>query len=510
MKPGKPFSLSDFVDRVLPVHFFLSIRTRVILSYLVIIGLGLITIARQVTENVRPRYLEVMEETMVDMVQVMASVLEPTYHEGRLDPTLVREAFGKAGSRQFSARIYEITKESLAVRLIVTDATGRVIFDSHREKEGLDLSQYNDIYLTLQGKYGARSTRMEKGDPNSSIIHVAAPIFHENKIVGVASLSKPVTSIATFMERARDRILFLAGVAALGAIVLGFLLSEWLTYPIRNLITYAKSIRDGRRTPLPNLGHSEVRTLGLAFEEMRDAIEGKDYVHRYVQSLTHEMKSPVAAIQGAAELLEEEMPPEERRRFLANIRTETARLQEGIDSLLLLASVESKKVLDHVTPVDLTQMLAQAHERVAARAALRSISLTLALPPPPAMTMGDPFLLERATLNLLENALAFTPPCGTISLSLAEQMEPIEQAGTWAIIIDDSGPGIPAYALPRVCERFFSLPRPDTGKKSSGLGLPFVQEVAVLHGGTVALQPRPETTGTTGTRAILTLPRHAE
>ena len=376
---------------------FLSIRARVILSYLMIVGVGFFFLTRKMSNDVRPRYLEAEEEAMVDIANVLAAMAEQFWSGDQMDLTSFRTAYDAALTRKFSARIYDLTKSSLDLHVYVADAAGRVVFDSNEGKlVGADYSRYNDVYLTLRGKYGRRSTRTVKSDPATSVLYVAAPIFHGGRIAGVLTVAKPLASMGDFMKRTQKHILLHGTAAAAGAVLMGVLFSAWLTYPIRNLITYAKAIRDGRRTARPHLGHSEIRTLGIAFEEMRDALEGKDYVNRYVQTLTHEMKSPVAAIQGAAELLQEEMPPDDRRRFLANIQSETVRIQEVVDS----------------------------------------------------------------------------------------------------------GPGIPDFALPRVFERFYSLPRPDTGRKSSGLGLAFVREVALLHGGEVELFNRPEG----GTRALLSLP----
>ena len=105
-------------------------------------------------------------------------------------------------------------------------------------------------------------------------------------------------------------------------------------------------------------------------------------------------------------------------------------------------------------------------------------------------------LLRRALGNLLDNALAFSPPDGSVELV-------VEQAdGQVRFIVRDRGPGIPDYAHERVFERFYSLPRPDSGQRSSGLGLPFVREVMRLHGGEASLRNRPEG----GAEAVLSLP----
>ena len=99
---------------------------------------------------------------------------------------------------------------------------------------------------------------------------------------------------------------------------------------------------------------------------------------------------------------------------------------------------------------------------------------------------GDPFLLQQALGNLLDNAIEFSRDAAhiTLQVSVAEQHVTLS--------VRDSGPGVPDYALPHVFERFYSLPRPATGRKSTGLGLAFVQEVAKLHGGVARLMNQPE------------------
>ena len=187
---------------------------------------------------------------------------------------------------------------------------------------------------------------------------------------------------------------------------------------------------------------------------------------------------------------------EDRRRFLGNIQRETVRIQEAVDSLLLLASVESKKSLDHAEAVNLRDLVQCSLEKLAVRISVRGVQVTCDFPATAPVISGDRFLLERTILNLLENAVDFTPQSGAVAVSIRHQED------RWILAVEDSGPGIPDYALSHVFERFYSLPRPDTGRKSSGLGLAFVKEVAVLHGGAVELSNRPEG----GARATLSLP----
>src|SRR6185369_11791059 len=100
--------------------------------------------------------------------------------------------------------------------------------------------------------------------------------------------------------------------------------------------------------------------------------------------------------------------------------------------------------------------------------------------------LGESFLLESALHNLVQNAIDFSPEGGAIRVRVSCGGEGKEAE----IVVEDEGPGIPDYALPRVFDRFYSLQRPATGRKSSGLGLCFVREAVELHGGVVSIANR--------------------
>jgi two-component system sensor histidine kinase CreC len=295
----------------------------------------------------------------------------------------------------------------------------------------------------------------------------------------------------------------------MGAIVLGMAVSMWISRPIEKLTYYAKAVRDGRRVPAPRLGRDEVGVLGAAFEEMRAALEGKRYVEEYVQTLTHQMKSPLSAIRGAAELLDEDMPSEQRSQFLQNIRSESARIQDLIERMLQLSALESRKELRDVEEVDMSELVRDVLAEMQPMLAAKQLQARTESPVgggqqartespfeggqggcssrvEPLLVKGERFLLRQAFANLLQNAVDFSPEKGVISISVEAQ------DGTAIVSISDNGPGIPDYALDKVFTRFYSLCRPDTGKKSSGLGLTFAKEVADLHGGQIRIANRAE------------------
>ena len=483
----------------------MTIRTRIFLVYLLLIGGGYLYLFSSILGAIRPRYLESMEATLIDTAAYLAAVAETHVRpDATLDVAPLRRAFDAAATRPLDAQIYTFHKTAVDLRIYLTDAAGRVLYDSENGRdEGRDYSRWNDVLLTLQGRYGARATRLDPADESSLVIHVAAPIRRDDRVVGVLSLGKPTANINALVAAVRTKVLVAGAIGGGLVIVTGLAFSLWITTPVEKLTAYARAVRDGRPATLPKrFAGREVGELRRAFDEMRAALEGKAHVERYTQALAHEIKAPLAAIRGAAELLAEacapgrdtEMPAPQRARFLQNLLTESARIQAIVEKLLQLAALEARRGLVDPGPVELRALL---EERLAAlEPMLRTRRISGALDAPEALTVtGERFLLAQAVGNLLQNALEFTPPGGSITLSL----RPAPDGAL--VIVDDTGPGLPDFALPRLFERFYSLPRPDTGAKSTGLGLSFVREVAHLHGGEISL----ETRAGGGTRASLSL-----
>jgi len=473
----------------------LRLRVRVFLAIFVLSVTGGTFFLRWILDDLRTRYLEAVEENLVDTANLLASLLEATSTSpSRLVSAPVGQGLQAVRDRRFQARIYELVKTGVDLRVYVTDSVGIVVFDSRPGggDVGQDYSKWRDVRLSLEGAYGARTTRKDPDVETSSTLHVAAPVRRDGRVVGVVAVAKPSQSINLFLDMARPKIVLAALLAAVGVVLAGWLTSLWLSTPIQRLLSHARAVRDGASPPLPDLGGSEVRELGLAFEEMRRAVEGRHYVEQYVHALTHELKSPLTAIQAASEILAEDPPPEVRERFVRNIGTESVRMRETVDRLLELSSLEGRAGLANVAQVDLASVARVLVDALSGLAEARGIALRLR---GEAVCRGEEFLLERALRNLLANALDFAPEGSEIAVELRMA------EGRAVVEVSDRGPGVPDYARGKVFERFYSLPRPDGGRKSSGLGLPFVREVARLHGGTAELVPR-EGGGTTARLAV--------
>lgn len=473
--------------------------TRVTLFFIAfIITLGFYQLARNFLAEVEPQTFQATEEAMVDTANLLAEVVAPEVREHEFNGDELRRAFEGAHGRILEARIFEHMKRKVGIHVYLTNARGVVIFDSDGgRREGLDFATKRDVALTLAGRYGARSSREHVNDSTTSVLYVAAPVGNPAKPDGVLTVYKPQADVLPLV-RERQRIIYTAcGMIGGGILFLIGAVFLWLFHPIGKITAYARAIERGERPPKPRIGIGrEVNTLARALDSMRDALEGRRYAERYIQTLTHEMKSPLAAIRGAAELLDEEMPVEVRRRFLGNIRAEAARSERLIDRLLELAAIESRTRLEKPGQLDFRAIVARAIDQARPLADAAGVQLAETAGTASVLLRGDDFMLRAAVTNLLENAVDFSPRGGSIEIAVEAT------GGSVTLAIRDHGSGVPDYAREKIFERFYSLRHHASKRKGTGLGLTLVRETAELHGGTITL----ESAEGGGTLAKLTLP----
>jgi two-component system sensor histidine kinase CreC len=469
----------------------------VFLAYVAILALCFSYPLAQIGEGLHTAYLKSAEEPLIDTANILAAMVGREAERSEFSADEFYKAFEDARGRAVAAQIYEMRKDKVDLSVYITDAHGIILFDSDtRETIGQDFSKWRDVARTLRGEYGARiRPDPEKGN-SAKALYVAAPIYVSGKIAGVLTVIKPTENIAAFLGASMPQIFRLGALSLSAAILLSLAVSIWVTQQVGRLTRYANDVREGLRVPFPKLAPTELKTMGVAFEKMREALAGQRYVEQYVQTLTHEIKSPISAIRGAAEILEgTSLSPEQRAHFLANIQSETHRIQELVDRMLKLTELESRRVLGERSPVALAAITRTIMETAEAAIENKRLRADVRIADD-AVIQGDPLLLHLAVSNLVQNAIDFSPQQGRIGVSCARTVSGME------LHVDDEGPGIPDFARSRIFEKFFSLERPDTGKKSTGLGLNFVKEVAALHGGEVEVLNLPGR----GLRARLILP----
>lgn len=452
----------------------MRIRTAIFGVYVGASAVGLALMMALVLRDVRFRYVESMRRTLGDTAATMAAFAAPV-----------------APGEDWTRRLAALPTQTDPLRIFACAPDGRVLFDS----AGRDVGQVYAWPLTGGGRAASENYTVANVAEVGDELRVAARVRRGDEFLGWVGVGRQLASVQEGVRAARWRLVTMIGALAAGMVLAGWWIAARLTQSLERLTAYARDVRDGKSVRPPASRATEIASLAQAFEEMRDALDGRQRVERYTQALAHEVKAPLAAIRGAAELLGEEMPAEQRALFLGNIRGEVARIQQVIERLLELSSLEARKSLVQTERLAVAD-LAGAAVRVM-QPAFDAAGVTLECAVAEAVSVrGDPVLLRESVVNLLQNALSFSPAGGVVGLSARVN------GGRVEIAVTDTGPGVPDYALPRVFERFYSLPRPGSDRKSTGLGLTLVREIAHLHSGEARLENRPEG----GARAVLLLP----
>lgn len=430
------------------------------------------------------------ESVLVDMAQLLASVVEDEASEKNILTTVqLKRIFTQLNQREFAAKIYQVTKTSVDSQIYVTDTNGIIIYDSTGQRVGEDYSRWRDVALTLEGQYGARtsyidSTKTKADDPKAMII--GAPIKASGKIIGVLSVLKPISSLEGHLLTETKQLQNYAFVLLGLALILGYLLSLWFTYSLNKIANYANNMAEGKKVTAPVMRDVRLAKLSDSISYMRSQLDGKEYVENYIHSLTHELKTPITSIQGAVELMSEDMPLADRERFLNNISTSNQRMQRLVERMLSLAKLESTTELLSNEEFDLIPTIKRLVQERGSILDNKNVQLNL---PQQSKVFchGDRVLISQAIANLLDNAIAFCQASGHIDLSVNVESVNDETSATSVIIFNEGDP-IPDFALAKLYDRFFSLPPSNDSQKASkstGLGLSFVKEIMKLHKGSI-------------------------
>jgi signal transduction histidine kinase len=309
---------------------------------------------------------------------------------------------------------------------------------------------------------------------------VAVPVVRNNATLGVLELSRPLQR-----EQAILRLLLLALLpsvllALAGAALGGHLLARSLVRPLHRLEHVATAVARGdRHVRSTDHAPDEIGRLATQFNRMTDELEARlaDVEHladargQFYRSVSHELRTPLTAIRGAAENLEDDALPEQHA-SLQIIGREAARLQRLVEELLQPRDAAPLPIRQR-HPVDLQTLITDVRQIMRGRA--ERLGITLQDQSPPLMVLGDDDRLKQALLNLIDNALTWTPTGGTVTIEAERRNDRAR------IVVRDTGPGIDPALRERVWERGVS-----TGD-GQGLGLAFVREIMEAHGGTATL-----------------------
>lgn len=465
-----------------------SIHWKVFVFHLAVLILPLAYISWKVRTSIETSYLHSTEEGMIDTAAVVSEFYARLYGQFGADSGKVAAELSRVYSNlnetyEIKARLFGFTKAEVDTRLLVYDPAGHVIFDTRGIATGQDFSKWLDVRQALNGQYGSR-WELDKERQRVNI-YSTLPVFVEGKTVGAVSVSKSTNRIRNFISRSLGNLLVPGAIALVLATVMAYALSAYLTRIIWSLAWQAERIAAGERNVrLETWTRSELGMLARAVERMREKLEGKAYVEEMATNLSHEFKTPLAAIRGSAELLEGPASddPIARARFLGSIQSEVERLDRIVSALLQLSRIEAQPATAEIPATDAVAVAKEIAGIYNDRARDAGVVFHPEIADGPSPVRIAEVQLKQLLTNLLDNALQFTAAGGQVWLRAGRKDDAVE------IQVADEGSGIEPELLPKIFDRFFTTENPRTGNRGTGLGLAIARSIVNANGGRISVQ----------------------
>jgi len=375
----------------------------------------------------------------------------------------------------------------------------------YREARIQEAVHYTEVERALLGESPGAVRSDRRGH---LVLSVAVPVQRYRQVLGALMLSRGGAAVEHAVRARRVDILVVFAIALAVTVLLSIYLAGTIARPVRRLAEAADRVRTGkgRRVEIPNFGRrrDEIGELSGALRDMTDALWTRlDAIESFAADVAHEIKNPLTSLRSAVETVSRIEDPEQQRKLMSIILDDVQRLDRLISDISDASRLDAELSRARTQPVDLVRLLsalAEAHQATAVEdgpilsfETRGSGSL---------LVQGIEERLGQVLRNLINNAVTFSPPHGTIELAAWRE-------DSWAVIsVSDSGPGIPESALGAIFDRFYTeRPKSEKFGTHSGLGLSISRQIVEAHGGSIRAENRLDGTGAAiGARLVIRLP----
>jgi heavy metal sensor kinase len=379
--------------------------------------------------------------------------------------------------------------------LLVTSQDGQLLFGSP-DARSLGFAQFEQLTALANTPNGLSSASAPRRYqmPNGPTLHyVNRPVPEAGSQIGTILAGADTRSAELQVAQLVTTILIAFLVGIVPAVLVGRWIAGRALEPVDSMITEIREITDGRslhrRLPVP-MEKDELARLAATLNQMWTRLE-RSFValRRFTADASHELKTPLTVVRAGVEraITRPDMPPETLAALEETLQ-EVNRMTELLDSLLTLARADEGRAELHREPVDLREIVEEAGETGELLAEHAGVGMEIRLPPDPVVVSVDRSRLRQLALNLIENAVKYTPRGGQVSVELGNN------DGRAVFTVADTGIGIAPGDLPHVFDRFWRADsaRTRTSERAgTGLGLAICKWIAEAHGGTIDVQSRP-------------------
>ncbi len=389
--------------------------------------------------------------------------------------------------------------EQVGARVLILNREGLVLGDSFNEDwvSGRKLS-HQEVVSALQGQTAGGNHHIS---PDEWVMYVAVPVTKEKEVIGAVMLSTDITDIADSLNDVLNRMLILSLIGSILAGMAAYWLAERLTRPVEELTVAVERVAQGSlKQKVPVRSRDELGKLAKSFNIMAEKLLVVDRSRRdFIANASHELKSPLSSIKALAESLiySDEKDVAVYKEYLTDINNEINRINHLVHELLEMARMEEDNVIVHKKLEYIDVIVDRVLHLVEKRAKEKNITITADVREKLSWFV-DKDILEVIILNLVDNAVKYTPERGRVDIVARQQSENL------LLQVADTGEGIPAEDIPHIFDRFYRVDKArsrETG--GTGLGLSIVLQGVKLLGGSINVQSAVDE----GSVFTVTLPR---
>jgi signal transduction histidine kinase len=394
-------------------------------------------------------------------------------------------------------------------KLYVLDMNGRYLLETDDES-GASLIKTPNMLAAMNKKTGARQAF--GSDYMDYAVYLSGPAgLESNKTECIIYIKDTQEEMRNFSWQIFAIIIQVLLIGLVVAVFLSFFFAKAITSPIQNITKGALKLADGSFSKKIEVASND--ELGALTETFNDMAEKIEYMldqseeleksrREFIANVSHELKTPLTSIIGAAETIVESRINEDAKiRFLNMILSEGERMDRIVRDLLVVSRLDNKKMMWEFTFVNPADMVKRIYETMRGEAVKNGQRLILKAGKDIPQVYADKARIEQVLVNIVSNALKYTQSGGKIEFSLGSHESGVK------FTVKDNGFGIPEEDLPHIFERFYRVEKArSTEAGGTGLGLSIAKEIVTAHKGQITVDSSPDT----GTRVIIILPQNAD
>ncbi len=407
--------------------------------------------------------------------------------ESQYNPLTMTFGYSSSTKKYIEQKLENIYSQYSAYCIII-DRTGRVLVyidpSLLDDQDVLSTLNSEELNSTLSRVTAGEEVEFTTNTDKGVMFTVAIPWMQNNRVMGAVVIQTAAQTIRTNFMRTLIPVLIASLAATVLAIILFLWLARQLTHPLTQMELSANAIAQGNFSiRAPESGTREIRALASAFNDMAVQMETLETSRRdFIANVSHELRSPLTSVQGYLQGIQDgTFPPEDENKYLSVALDETQRLSKLVSSLLSLSRIESEDIPLNYSDFDLNELVRRVIITKENQIEEKAIEIGVDFSEEFCPVHADKDRITQVLVNLLDNALKFTPEHGRIELATRTEQEKA------VFRISDTGCGISNEDAPHVFDRFYKADKAHTTGHGTGLGLAICKKILEKHGEQIRL-----------------------